>query len=76
MKPEDILILKHAFAVAGKVGAKAVLLHTDPIGDLYCNEKIPKKIKLILLSKKKKIEEPEGKEKSLASIATGVVAIP
>jgi len=76
MKPEDTLILKHAFAIAGKIGAKAVLLHTDPIGDLSCNERIPKKIKLILLSKKKKFEEPEGKGKSLASIATGIVAIP
>lgn len=76
MDAENTLMLKAAFAIAGKTRADAVLVHADPLEDLHFDERIPKKLDLILLSRKKKVEVGEGDRASLAAHARAVIALP
>ena len=76
MDAENTLMLKAAFAVAAKTRAKAVLVHADPLDDLQFDDRIPKKIDLILLTRKKRIESDELDKRSLAAHAKAVIALP
>ena len=69
MKSENTLLIKSAFTIANKVGAKAVLVHADPLDDLIFDERVAKKFDLILLSKKKKLIDADSNKKSLAVLA-------
>lgn len=70
-------MIKSAFSIAGKSRANAVIVHADPLDNLHIDERIPKKLDLILLSKKKKtLEAGLNDDKSLPSLASYIIAIP
>lgn len=76
MNWENTLILKSAINIAKKTKADAVMVHADPLDDLSFTEKIPKKIDLFLLSRKKRIEAQDAAAGTLAAAARGVVQLP
>lgn len=76
MDAESTLMLKTALAIAGKIKADAVLVHADPLDDLRFEERIPKKLDLILLSRKKRIDGAEDEKGSLAARARAIIALP
>ena len=76
MHPENTLMIKSAFAIAGKVGAGAVIVHTDPLDDLNFNERVAKKFDLILMSRKKRPEVSEDDKHSLAYLAKANLTLP
>ncbi len=76
MNSENALFLKTAFTIASKTDADAVVVHVDPLDDLVCEERIPKGIKIILLTKKKHVDGSEEEKNSLAMSATAVIQIP
>lgn len=76
MNTENTLILKAAFALAGKIDADAVMVHTDPLDDLKFEERIGRKFDLFLLMRKKRHEGGEEGKHSLASAAKSIVSLP
>lgn len=76
MHSENTLMLKSAFAIAVKTKADAVLIHADALDDLDCAGRIPKKLDLILLTRKKRHEGGEEDKSSLVSHAKAVIALP
>jgi len=75
MKSNDALIIKSAFAVANKIAADAVFVHVDPLSDMVFEERVAKKSKLVLITKKKRLDV-NGKKKSLFPIAKSVITVP
>ena len=73
---QNTLMLKAAFTIASKTGADAVLLHADPLDDLHYAERIPKKTKLILLTRKKRAESGVDDKASLSSHASAIISLP
>lgn len=69
-------MLKYAFQIAQKVRAAAVLLHADALDDLNFPDRLPKKIDLILLSRKKRHEPGNGDDLSLVFRAKAFLALP
>lgn len=69
-------MLKSAFAIAVKTKAGAVLVHADALDNLDCPERVPKKLDLILLTRKKRHEGGEEDKSSLVSHAKAVIALP
>ena len=73
MLEENALMIKTAFSVANKIHARCVVLHVDPLEDLQFTERVAKKAKLILVSRKKKLEdeavEIDRNERLIASLA-------
>lgn len=76
MKPENALILKAACQIANKTKAKAVVVHADPLDDLLFEERVAKKFKLILLTKKKRPDFAEDPPASLGKMAKAVLTLP
>jgi len=76
MLAENALMIKTAFKVASHVKANAVMIHTDPLDDLRLDERISKKIDLVLLSRKRKLEPTEEGKNSLAALATAHISLP
>lgn len=77
MNSENTLIIKSAFTIANKIGAGAVLLHTEAMDDLIFEERVAKKFNLVLLTKKKKLDgAEEQKKKSLAGWAKSILTLP
>jgi diadenylate cyclase len=76
MDAQNTLMLKAAFAIASKTGADAVLVHADPLDDLHYEERIPKKLDLILLSRKKRVETGEDDKSSIAAHARAFITLP
>ncbi len=76
MHEENALLIKTAFSVANRIRAKCVAIHADPLEDLQFAERVAKKSKLILITRKKKVEDGAGKEDSLATIAKGQITLP
>ncbi|MBT3182173.1 MAG: hypothetical protein HN337_06685 [Deltaproteobacteria bacterium] len=76
MKSNDSLIIKSAFAVANKIDADAVFVHVDPLSDMIFEERVAKKSKLVLVTKKKRLDTNEKNKKSLLSLAKAVITIP
>jgi diadenylate cyclase len=75
MNIENSLILKSAFNIANKIKADAVIVHTDPLDDLIFEERVAKKFRLILLTKKKRMDS-DSNPKSLLNINKGVITLP
>lgn len=76
MLTENILLIKSAFKIASKIKADAVAIHADPLDDLRFEERIPKSIDLILLSRKRKLEPSEEEKDSLISSAKAGIYLP
>ncbi len=76
MHAENAHMLKAAFGIANKVGAKAVLVHADPLDDLIFEERVAKKFKLVLLTRKRRFDVDKGERKSLGAIAKAVITLP
>lgn len=76
MQKDNVLMLKSAFAIAGKIKAHAVLVCTDPLDDLHYEERLAKKFDLILMSRKKRAEVSEDDRQSLAYLAKTTLFLP
>ena len=76
MNGDNELFLKTALRLASKVGAQAVVIHTDPLDDLIYRERIPKRRKLVLITKKKRLESAEEHRESLVQKAQAILTIP
>lgn len=76
LQSENSLMIKAAFTIAGHIGADAIMVHTDPLDDLKFKDRVPRKIELILLARKKRHDGAEEGGRSLASIAKGQIALP
>ncbi|MBN1282432.1 MAG: diadenylate cyclase [Proteobacteria bacterium] len=76
MNSDNALFLKTAFKIAARVGASAVVVHADPLDDMEWSEPIPKRRKVILLSRKRKMESGEEARGTLASRANAVLTLP
>lgn len=76
MDEQNTLILKAAISIAAKTGANAVLIHADSLDDLLYAERIPKKLDIILLTRKKRVEPGDEEKNSLARRARAVITLP
>lgn len=76
MLPENTLFIKETFKIASKVKADCVMIYTDPLDDLRFEERIPKGINLILLSRKRKLEAGEEEKGSLMALAKTSISLP
>ncbi len=76
MNGENQLFLKTALRLASKVGAKAVVIHADPLDDLKFEERIPKNRTLILITKKKRLDSSDEQKDSLVHRAKAVLNVP
>lgn len=69
-------MIKTAFQIAEKAGAKSVFIYIDPLDDLKYDDKFPKKASIFLVSKKKKWEfDPEDKT-SLGGHCKALITVP
>lgn len=69
-------MIRTAFHTAEKVGAKAVFIYIDALDDLKYDERIPKKIKLFLVSKKKKWDFDTEDKGDLGAHCKALIVIP
>ncbi len=76
MNAENALFLKTAFTIAGKTDADWVFVHADPLDDLTCEERIPKGVQLILLTRKKRLDGSEEGKGSLVGHAEAIITLP
>lgn len=76
MIAENSLIIKSAFSLANKIRAKCVVIHADYLDDLIFTERVAKRAKLILVSRKKRFDVSNEDESSLARIAKGHITLP
>lgn len=76
MLEENALMIKTAFSVANKIRARCVVVHVDPLEDMQFTERVAKKAKLILVSRRKKLEDDGNSATSLASIAKSQIVLP
>lgn len=76
MHKDNELMLKAALGIALKVKARALAVCIDHLDDLVFEEKLPKKLDLILLNRKKRHESEESDEKSLIANARAVIQLP
>lgn len=76
MNAENALFLKAAFAIAGKTDADCVIVHADPLDDLICEDRIPKGVQLILLTRKKRLDSSDDAKGSLAAHAEAIITLP
>ena len=77
MLAENALMVKTAFSVANKIGAKCIVIHTDPLDDMIFTERVAKKkAKLILVTRKKKLDNTEEDPDSLLTLAKHHISLP
>lgn len=76
MHAKNKLIIKSAFQIAVKAGAKSVFIYIDPLEDLKYDYRIPKKLNTFLVSKKKKWDfSPEDKS-TLGGHCKALITVP
>ena len=74
---ENALMIKIAFSIANKIHAKCVAIHTDPLEDMVFTERVAKKkAKLILITRKKKIDGAVDDPNSLAALSKDHITLP
>jgi diadenylate cyclase len=76
MDGENTLFLKATFTIAQKTGADAILVYADPLDDLAFDERIPKGRRLVLLTRRRKLEGAEDDKGSIISRASAVLTLP
>lgn len=69
-------IVRAAYQIADKIGAKAVFIYIDVLDDLNYDDKIPKGISTIFISKKKKWDFDKDNKESLASHMESLIVVP
>ena len=75
MNPANKLIIKTAFQIAKSIGANKVMIHIDPLDDLIYSERIPSKMDILLISKKKNWTF-EKKDHSLGNRCKAIITVP
>lgn len=70
------LIIKAAIQVAHKNGADAIMIYSDALDDLTYPHVIPRHLKVILVSKKKRIDFSDDAKNSLGRRADAFLTIP
>jgi DNA integrity scanning protein DisA with diadenylate cyclase activity len=75
MTAENALLLKSALAIATKIKAEAVVVHVDPLEDAAYSGPISRKFKLILASRKKRVDADGGGD-ALSRRAKAVIQLP
>jgi len=74
---ENALMIKTAFSVANKIRAKCVAIHADPLDDMVFTERVAKKkAKLILITRKKKIDGDVDNPDSLSALSKDHITLP
>jgi diadenylate cyclase len=76
MDGENTLFLKATFTIAQKTGADAILVYADPLDDLAFDERIPKGRRLVLLTRRRKLEGAEDDKGSIISRASAILTLP
>jgi DNA integrity scanning protein DisA with diadenylate cyclase activity len=76
MNAKNKLIIKSAFQIAEKAGASAIFIYIDPLEDLKYDEKVPKKLDIFLVSKKKKWEFDPEDTTSLGAYCKALITVP
>jgi len=76
MDSENELFLKTAFGIAARVSAAAVMVHADPLDDLDWKHPLPKKRKLVLITRRKNLEGCESGKCRLLKRADAVLTLP
>ena len=76
MNAANVLLLKSALHIASKTGSSAVLLYIDALDDLSFPETIPRNVRLILLTKKKKQVFDDTDKQSLHKRAVAMITLP
>ncbi len=76
MLPENALIIKNAFSIANRIRAKYVAIHVDPLDDLIFTERVAKRSKIILISRRKKPDGSAEEKYSLAAMAKAHITLP
>ena len=77
MNSNNASMVKYAFAIANHTGAKAIILHADSLDDFNFEERVArKKVKLLLLSRKKKLDAKNASKNSLLTLAKGQIILP
>ena len=76
MNSQNTLFLKTACNIASKTQAAAVVVHVDPLDDLIWKERFPKSRKLVLITKRKKLDGSEGEKDNLLAKASAVISVP
>jgi len=76
MNSANKLIIKSAFQIAEKAGAKSVIIYIDPLDDLKFDERVSKKFDILLVSKKKKWDFEKEEKTSLGVRAKALIVVP
>jgi diadenylate cyclase len=76
MQPANIAMLKSAFTIAGKTGVRTMFIYIDPLQDLIYPHPMPRKVSIVLVTKKKKNDFSAAEKKSLAGRAKAILTIP
>jgi len=75
---ENTLIIKSTLKIASTIKANAVMIHVDPLDDLYYEERIAKNLNIILISRSKsrKLKNTDETKKTLSSYANSYITLP
>ncbi len=76
MREEDGIIIKSAFNIASKTQADAVFIYADALEDLYVDERLSKKFDVVLITRRKKLEQADEKKKSLVGMSRATITVP
>jgi diadenylate cyclase len=76
MQSENVTILKSAFVIAKNTGVSTMFIYIDPLDDLVYPHPLPRKINLVLVSKKKKHNFSDAEMQSIAGRAKAILTIP
>lgn len=76
MHAKNRLMIKSAFRIADKVGARSVFIYIDPLEDLKYEERVPKKLDVFLVSKKKKWDIDPDDKTTLGGHCKAMITVP
>lgn len=76
MNPTNSLLLKSALNIASKTKSSAVLLYIDALDDLSYPDPIPRSVRLIMFTKRKKVIFDDNDTHSLHKRAVAMITLP
>jgi diadenylate cyclase len=76
MDSDNVLFLKTAFKIAAKTESAAVIVHADPLDDLISEERLPKSIDLVLMTRRRHLDADADQKGSLLAMASAILTLP
>ncbi len=70
------LIIKAAMTVAQQKSAQAILLYADAVDDVIYTHPVPRRLRILLITKKKKVDYSGDGRNSLGKRSKGIISIP